>query len=122
MARDTEYVFVYGTLRRSFQNHRLLTRSPCLGGARTRDRYALYVGEYPVVAKGRSVSRIVGEVYKVDPVTLMVLDALEEHPQVYRRELTAVVLDDGREIEAWLYFHPRPSGRLIENGDYAEGS
>ncbi|EMG36207.1 gamma-glutamylcyclotransferase family protein [Desulfocurvibacter africanus] len=119
MARDFEYVFVYGTLRRSFQNHRLLSRSPCLGGAGTRERYALYVGEYPFVVRDQPVSPIIGEVYKVDPATLMVLDALEEHPQVYRREKVPVVLDDGREIEAWLYFYPRPGGRLIESGDYA---
>ncbi len=121
MARDFEYVFVYGTLRRSFQNHRLLSRSACLGGASTRERYALYVSEYPCVVRDQPVSPIVGEVYKVDPATLMVLDALEEHPQVYRREKVPVVLDDGREIEAWLYFHPRPSGRLIASGDYAGG-
>lgn len=121
MARDFEYVFVYGTLRRSFQNHRLLGRSYCLGGARTRERYALYVGEYPFVVRNQAVSRISGEVYKVDSATLMVLDALEEHPSVYRREKVPVALDDGREIEAWLYFHPEPRGRLVESGDYAGG-
>ncbi len=121
MTRDFEYVFAHGTLRRGFQNHRLLGRSPCLGGARTRGRHALYAGERPRVVKGQAVSPISGEVYKVDQATLMVLDALKEHPSVHRREKVPVTLDDGREIEAWLYFRLEPRGRLVESGDHAGG-
>lgn len=121
MPSGFEYVFVYGTLRQSFRNHHLLANAACLGGARTRERYALYVGKHPMVVRDRPVCPIVGEVYKVTPTMLMILDALEEHPQVYCREQVAAVLDDGRELEAWLYFFPEPCGRLIESGNFARG-
>ena len=118
-------MFVYGTLRRSFSNHHLLGRSPFLGGARTSRAYALYVGAepYPLCVADEAVAPIVGEVYKVDPATLMVLDALEGHPHLYRRQEVEVVLDDGRTLTAWLYFAPRPTGgRRLTSGDWSEVS
>lgn len=122
METDAHLVFVYGTLRRSFQNHHLLTKALFLSSGWTRKRYALYLDDYPYCVQTEHVSRVRGELYKVEYPTLMVLDALEEHPRVYRREKVAVDLDDGREMQAWVYFYPRPRGRLLLSGDLAEGA
>jgi gamma-glutamylcyclotransferase (GGCT)/AIG2-like uncharacterized protein YtfP len=113
----SDYVFVYGTLRRRFSNHHLLGRALYVGAGRTREPFALYLDDYPYVIRHEAVSAIVGEVYKVDVATMFALDALEEHPHVYRREKVGVVLEDGQETEAWLYFYPTPRGRLIASGD-----
>ncbi len=113
----THLVFVYGTLRRGFPNHQLLAAARYLGSAQTLNRYALYVDSYPKVVPQEAVAPIRGEVYLVDSYTLALLDDLEDHPYVYRREQVPVLLDDGDEILAWLYFHPEPGGLLVPDGD-----
>ena len=115
-----DYVFVYGTLRRRFHNHHLLARAQSLGGGRTVEKYALYTDDYPYVVEHQPVSHIVGELYKIDAATLLILDALEEHPHEYCRKRTRIVADDGIECEAWLYFYPKPRGRLLISGDFCE--
>ena len=112
-------VFVYGTLRKGFCNHHFLRRAKFLGRARTKEKYALYVGEFPYVVKNRPVSFIVGEVYAVDNAALAALDELEGHPNCYKREKIKVRLEDGQEVGAWIYFYPRPRGKLIRKGDFA---
>jgi gamma-glutamylcyclotransferase (GGCT)/AIG2-like uncharacterized protein YtfP len=45
------------------------------------------------------------------------LDDLEDHPFEYLRDQAAVIMDDGEEVLAWIYFHPRPGGFLVAGGD-----
>ena len=111
-------VFVYGTLKRGFPNHFFLERATFLGAGRTSAKYALYEGEYPFVIKDEAVSRIAGEVYEVDDVTLARLDQLEQHPDFYRREQAEVMLTSGFLVTAWVYFFPRPEGVLVPSGDW----
>jgi len=110
-------VFVYGTLRRGLPNHHLLAQARCLGPAQTRDRYALYLDSYPKVVPHEAVAAIQGEVYLIDSYTLALLDDLEDHPFQYRRQQIPVILEDGDEILAWIYFHPEPGGLLVPDGD-----
>jgi gamma-glutamylcyclotransferase (GGCT)/AIG2-like uncharacterized protein YtfP len=118
-------LFVYGTLRSGFGNHRLLAGSRLLGRGRTVAAYALLVDRYPHLVEAPAVSPVVGEVYEVSPATLAVLDRLEDHPNWYRRQPIAVALDDGSPVvQAEAYFRPVPAGRvpsgvLVESGDYA---
>jgi len=116
---DHHPVFVYGTLRQGLSNHHLLAAARCVGPAQTRHRYALYVDSYPKVVAQEAVAAIHGEVYLVDGYTLALLDDLEDHPFTYRRQQVPVLLADGEEIMAWLYFHPQPSGVLVPTGDLA---
>jgi len=44
---------------------------------------------------------------------------LEGHPTCYKREKIEVCLEDGQEVMAWIYFYPRPQGKLIKEGDFA---
>jgi gamma-glutamylcyclotransferase (GGCT)/AIG2-like uncharacterized protein YtfP len=116
----TAVVFVYGTLRKGLRFHHLLRNAAFLGMAKTRDEYALYLAEYPCLFKEEPVSRITGEVYEVDLPTLAVLDELEEHPHLYRREQVPVILADEQNIPAWVYFFPCQTGTLEPCGDYTK--
>ena len=52
---DTKHkVFVYGTLKKGFGNHRFLRGSVFLGNARTNDHFALYESGIPFVIEKRS--------------------------------------------------------------------
>ncbi len=122
MVADKRYhplVFAYGTLRRGADNHHLLRDSEHLGWAWTVQRYALYVDDFPYVIRTEPVARIRGEIYRVRPRLLAILDRLEGHPHEYRREQVPAVLDDGEVCRAWLYFYPQPRGILVPDGDFA---
>jgi gamma-glutamylcyclotransferase (GGCT)/AIG2-like uncharacterized protein YtfP len=114
-------VFVYGTLRQGQCNHRyFLGRSKFLGMVKTKKRYALYGHGIPVLSRAASVSQVIGEVYEVDDATLLNLDRLEGHPDMYEREQAEVVLEDGTELTAWIYFYDLAQGDLIETGDFLQ--
>jgi len=120
-------VFVYGTLRRRSHNHRLLESSKFVGNAMTEKKYAMFASGIPYVTERLSEIEIVGEVYEVDAETLKRLDRLEGHPDSYERRMIKVVLENGRRINAYLYFydHIVSDGgsrsryiRKVTNGDF----
>lgn len=114
-------VFVYGTLKKGFSNHRLLAGSEFLGAAQTVGKYAMYSTGTPIVLKNEAVSPIHGELYRVGEATLVALDSLEGHPDWYRREEVEVAVDgeEGRYREtAWLYFSLDKRGVLVPGGKY----
>ena len=113
-------LFVYGTLRRGFSNHRLLGEARWLGTAKTKGHFAMYASGVPYVVLTEHVCPIVGEVYDVAPRLLAGLDAHEGHPRWYRRVLVDVVLDGGTGLQAWLYSFPVARGRLVPSGDFAD--
>jgi len=112
-------VAVYGTLRQGRRWNYLLADSPCLGLGWTQEHFALYLAEFPCVDPYQEISPIRVEVYQVSQETLAQLDDLEEHPLVYVREETPILLDQGELVNAWLYFYPQARGRLLAHGDYA---
>ena len=120
--RMEQLVFVYGTLKKGFSNHRLLASSELLGVAQTVKMYAMYSTGLPIVVKDEAVSPIFGELYRVDEVTLAYLDSLEGHPDWYRREEVEVLLEaegEGQHIEqSWLYFNLDKRGTLVPSGKY----
>jgi gamma-glutamylaminecyclotransferase len=112
-------VFVYGSLRAgSWYHEAYLCGAELLGRARTVDKHAMYFSYVPYVYKNEPVSRIRGEVYAVAGPRLARLDELEDHPTVYRREEVEVELDNGKRVQAWMYFYPERPGRLIPSGDF----
>jgi len=117
---EMDFVFVYGTLRKGFGNYRLLSDAEFIGNAKTKDKYIMYARGIPFVSKNFSQSHIVGEVYKVDKKTLRDLDRLEGHPNWYYREKVPVILEDGKEIEAWIYFNDMENGHTVETGDFVD--
>ena len=112
-------IFVYGTLKKGFNNNYLLNNSKFIGEAITIEKYALYQSGIPFVIKDKSVSKIHGEVYSVDSETLNILDDLEGHPNCYKREEIFVSLRQNNEkIKAWIYFYPKAIGELVPTGVY----
>ena len=120
--RMEQLVFVYGTLKKGFSNHRLLASSELLGRARTVEAYAMYSTGVPIVIKDESVSPITGELYRVGEATLVYLDSLEGHPDWYRREEVDVLLEaedeEPRMEKAWIYFNRDKRGTLVPLGEY----
>jgi len=92
---------LWETLRRGCWNHRLLAKAEFVGAGKTKHGYAMYMDGIPYVVK-EEISRIVGGVYAVDQGTLEGLDSLEGHPSWYERGEVDVVLEDGRQMAAWL--------------------
>ena len=117
------HVFVYGTLRRGFSNHRFLAGARFVGPGRTVDAHGLYLeAGIPYLAAGEGRYPVVGEVYAVDAAILAGLDELEEHPRVYTRRPAPIVLGDGRRLVAWVYFANEPQGLPLASGDFAEAT
>ena len=75
-------MFVYGTLKRGFHNHRLLTesRATFVATAKTRAPMRLVLGEYGIpylMKEGDAAGRVPGELWEVDDAGLDALDVLE---------------------------------------------
>jgi len=119
-----DYLFTHGTLRRGCENSALISAGTFLGRAETAQRYTLcIVNRKPVITKN-PVSTIKGEVYSVTSEILTAVDRFASHPRINRRELVPVQLEDGKTVDAWIYFYIQPlhNQTLIESGDYTERS
>ena len=112
--KQTELVFVYGTLRAGESNHGLLESSEYLGSCQTASQFALFdLGPYPAVIRGTKA--IVGEVYCVDIPTMKNLDRLEEYPKLYDRIKTQTPFGS-----AWIYLYQGSTElhSVIESNDW----
>lgn len=115
-----ETIFVYGTLRRGFGNHRAMANARPLGVGRTTARYDLRVDDLPFVMPG-ATSRVRGELYEIDEAHLARLDAFEGHPKWYRREQVGVEMENGATMLAWMYLYlGEAKGKIVESGDFAD--
>jgi gamma-glutamylaminecyclotransferase len=109
-------IFVYGSLLKGEPNHRHLASSTFLRSGRTSAGFSLLdMGAYPALVPG-GTTRVAGEVYGVDDLTLAALDRLEGHPHYYRR--APVVLEDGASTETYLLVMDAKRRRVIEGGDW----
>ena len=116
MNQEKQLVFVYGTLRRGEENHRMIVGNTILGNTLTDERYTMYdLGEYPaVIQNGKSA--IIGEVYDISTDLLATLDKLEECPDYYRR-----LYIDTPYGKAWMYVLSRLPDAYdckIDSGDW----
>ena len=101
-------LFVYGTLKRGGLNHHYLKGARFIGDAFTKEEYALYISDFPLVVRGHAVSRIKGEAYEVKWPVLNQVDMLEDHPHLYFREEVPIILKaTNRVLNAWMYFFPK---------------
>jgi gamma-glutamylcyclotransferase (GGCT)/AIG2-like uncharacterized protein YtfP len=120
-------VFVYGTLMRGMFNS--LNFSPPVSlGSTEGSMYVVKTDNnpfvYPAVIHGSGTIR--GEVYDVEPITVQYLDFIEGYEEylpaesLFIRELVKVKLDEGDEIEAYVYFYNMSVDNLkpIEHGDW----
>ena len=110
------HVFVYGTLKRSEFNHRLL-RDAAYMGAATVEGYSLTAGggfPYAVPVEGGQAR---GEVYGVDSATMDKLDSLEGFPHHYTRDYVESYVDGVGPIRAWIYVAANEiQARILQEG------
>jgi gamma-glutamylcyclotransferase (GGCT)/AIG2-like uncharacterized protein YtfP len=115
-------IFVYGTLRKGECRHYFLEDSRFIGYARVKG-YLLYnLGAYPGMVQGGG--EVVGEVYEIPESFLKKLDLVEGVPELYRRELIEVTLENGQTISAYAYIYNRKIDNklLISSGDWKDVS
>lgn len=106
--RNKFLVFVYGTLKRNEPNYHVIDpdKHKCpettgvsnfIGPARTEKKLPLVIGtryNIPFLLDREGIGHsILGEVYEVDEKVLRKLDALEDYPQFYDREVQTMRLE-----------------------------
>ena len=108
------HVFVYGTLKRSGFNHRLLRDATYMGDAAV-EGYSLTAGggfPYAIPVEGGQAR---GEVYGVDGATMDRLDSLEGFPHHYTRDYIEAYVDGVGPIRAWIYIAAYDiQGRILQ--------
>jgi len=113
-------VFIHGNMRSGGKDNKFISGAELLGRAETESDFALVlIKGKPYVTK-RPVCKIKGEVYSVDDPLLGLIDKLNRHTSITRRELVSARLEDGRKTEAWMYFYTEPLNNsiLVESGEY----
>lgn len=116
-------VYVYGTLKRGYGNHRLLEREGVmmLGHAETLDHFDMINSGFPVIVPNDQGLPVVGEVYDIgdNEDILRSLDALEGEGVMYDRKDIRVKWryprpDDEEELNVSVYIgNPEYWGRRI---------
>lgn len=105
-------IFIYGTLRRGRENHRVLLRAGATfeRAARTAARYDLVdLGPYPALLREGPLA-ISGEVWVIDERATADLDRFEGAPELYVR--APIELDDGSTVETYVYARPTTAPRI----------
>ena len=115
-------IFVYGTLRKGECRNYLLEDYRFLGYAKAKGFLFYNIGAYPGMVEGDG--EVVGEVYEIHESLLEKLDLVEGVPDLYRRELIEVSLENGQTISAYAYIYNRKIDNklLIPSGDWKDVS
>jgi len=100
-------LFVYGSLKRGFDNHHILKDATYIKEVKTLQSYSMFVethGQYPYLLKNRPFHQIEGELYEIESDELWDrIDEFEGVPDYYSRE-TIMVVADGEHYQAQAYF------------------
>jgi gamma-glutamylcyclotransferase (GGCT)/AIG2-like uncharacterized protein YtfP len=128
----SDYLFVYGTLHRGqpLHSHLAARRARFVGEGRIAGRL-FDLGEYPgAIPDTRRFSTVRGEVHELfsPDDTLAILDDVEgfdpAHPEksLFERRRVTADLEDGRRINAWVYFYRRSLAEATEipDGDFTD--
>lgn len=100
-------VFVYGTLKRGYGNHKLLGSSPFIGQGSIKGFDIYDLGPYPAIQESEDPSAVVwGEVYEINDAVLKALDQLEGEGFLYKRSVVTVDMN-GAAVEAYVYVYLR---------------
>ena len=107
-------IFVYGTLKDGFPNHRYLWGCRFIGIDAVNGK--LYnLGAFPGL-KASEDGRVSGEVWECPAKTTETLDFLEGHPTFYKREPTVTV--GGIEVQTYYYQGACDERSRIESGNW----
>ena len=103
---ENNLVAVYGTLKKGYSNYwHYLSKSYHIGKGHTKDKYPLIVSGLPYLIEKEGVGHNVQvDVFSVSSSVLNNLDALEGHPNWYRRK--QIDIQVGRRVlKCWIYFN-----------------
>ena len=113
-------IAVYGSLRRSLGNHRLIQHSKYLGTFNTEPIFSLYsLGGFPGLKENGNTS-VVMEVYEVDDQTAKSVDGLEGYspnrvPTFYDK---IQIQTPYGQAGVYIYVSDIPENRKVESGDW----
>ena len=101
-----EFLFVYGSLKKGFDNHKLLQKyAKRVGKASTVGKFAMYedsFGNYPYLVK-EPITKVMGELYEIKRKELLdKIDEFEEAPEYYQRKKIKVKTHKGVNL-AFVY-------------------
>jgi gamma-glutamylaminecyclotransferase len=97
-------LFVYGTLKRGFNNHNLLERAKFIGECDEIQGVMFHLGGFPSINLVEPRTKLFGEIYEVTLSQLGCVDSLEGHPRWYKR--TLLYLPKGLGY-TWTYVYPK---------------
>jgi gamma-glutamylcyclotransferase (GGCT)/AIG2-like uncharacterized protein YtfP len=122
----SDYLFAYGTLIPGCEPahmNAICSRMECIGEGTVRG--LLYdLEHYPGVVEGEGI--VVGVVVRVPHDAWPTMDAYEGCPGpgggegLFRRIMTRATLNEGRELDCWLYVYSRAvrGRRIVLTGDW----
>jgi gamma-glutamylaminecyclotransferase len=97
-------LFVYGTLKRGFNNHFYLENSDFLGEVITQCPYKMVdFGPFPGLLD-EPIAPVMGELYNINLETLPNIDALEGNGYFYQRKHINVLNENGEVVQTFCYF------------------
>ena len=101
-----EFLFVYGSLKKGFDNHKLLQKyAKRVGKASTVGKFAMYedsFGNYPYLVK-EPITKVMGELYEIKRKELLEkIDEFEGAPEYYQRKKIKVKTHKGVNL-AFVY-------------------
>lgn len=103
-------IFVYGSLKKDKKLHRYLKTAKFLGSGVTCIKYPMILSKnrwYPYLIEKKEGHHIKGEVYKITPKLLKILDRVEEVPFYYYRKKICIKLNK-KTLKVWAYFVKKP--------------
>jgi len=101
-------LFVYGSLKKGFDNHGILSKATYISKARTVRKFAMYEAknkEYPYLIKNQALNHIYGELFKIRRKDLLQkIDIFEGSPDYYTRDSININTRSGNK-RAFTYFY-----------------
>jgi gamma-glutamylcyclotransferase (GGCT)/AIG2-like uncharacterized protein YtfP len=133
MAMGSEFLFVYGTLRRgagTSWSRFLASAATAVGLGRTRGVMFQLDGYPGIVESTSDLDWVTGEVFRLDdaPSAWPILDEYEgcgpadPLPHEFERKIVQIKMDDGGRLNAWAYFYclDTSSRARVLSGDYLQ--
>jgi len=108
---QSEWLFVYGTLKASFGNYRAIESEVISKHSSRTQGILVNLGPFPAMIPGEGW--VEGKLLKVHSNVIKITDQIEgyrgkKEASLYHREMVTCHLDDGTCVDAWTYFYAKP--------------
>ncbi|MEA3523462.1 MAG: gamma-glutamylcyclotransferase family protein [Campylobacterota bacterium] len=112
------YLFVYGSLKKGFQNHTMLSEANYISKAQTTSKFAMYTEDnqnYPYIIKDNITGqKIDGELYEITRKDLLdKIDDFEGAPNYFKQTIVSITTRS-KKIKAKTYILSSPKVPLYE--------